>query len=512
MAIMGSGPMLNAYPDSLGGRLENAVRFLSIPELKDCFQSFYILPSLFNSDLDRGFSVIDYGLNESVAQRDDLNYLKLMGIDLKLDFVLNHLSVQSPQFQDILSYGHASRYIDFFINWNRFWDGYGWMTDGGYIQPDPEMLTNMFFRKPGLPFLMVHLPDGEEVPFWNTFYQKILYTGESVSGYLGQMDLDIKSPLVWEFYEETLRILADYGASIVRLDAFAYAPKAPGKRNFLNSPETWDLLQKIRQIADRYNLNILPEIHSRYCEEIHTLITEKGYTTYDFYLPGLILDALDCKDPSILIRWIHEIRTKGMRTVNMLGCHDGIPLLDLEGLLPIERIDTLVQMLVERGGYVKELHGQKDIYYQVNTTYYSALGESDDLLLLARALQLFIPGKPQVWYLDLFAGKNDLEAVDKAGPGGHKEINRTNLDWEMIQEGLGRPVVRKQLEMLRFRNMFPAFGFDADLEIFNDQFGTLGLQWTLNGYRARLDADLVAGSFSVEAFDQEGRPVFSMMN
>ena len=33
-------------------------------KMQDVFSSFYILPSLYHSDLDRGFSVIDYDLNE----------------------------------------------------------------------------------------------------------------------------------------------------------------------------------------------------------------------------------------------------------------------------------------------------------------------------------------------------------------------------------------------------------------------------------------------------------------
>ena len=53
-------PMLNAYPDSVGGNLSDITGFLQKPELKDVFSSFYILPSVFNTDLDRGFSVIDY--------------------------------------------------------------------------------------------------------------------------------------------------------------------------------------------------------------------------------------------------------------------------------------------------------------------------------------------------------------------------------------------------------------------------------------------------------------------
>ena len=58
-----NGPMLNAYPDSMGGRLSDVVGFLEKKEMEDSFQSFYILPSIFNTDLDIGFSVIDYNIN-----------------------------------------------------------------------------------------------------------------------------------------------------------------------------------------------------------------------------------------------------------------------------------------------------------------------------------------------------------------------------------------------------------------------------------------------------------------
>ena len=73
----------------------------------------------------------------------------------------------------------------------------------------------------------------------------------------------------------------------------------------------------------------------------------------------------------------------------------------------------------------------------MNATYYSALGADDRKMLLARAIQLFMPGKPQVWYLDLFAGKNDLEAVHRGGEAAHKEINRTNLTSEQVKAGAG---------------------------------------------------------------------------
>ena len=96
------GAMLNAYPDSVGGTLGDIVSVLGRPEFQGAFTSFYILPSIFNTDLDRGFSLIDYGLNHLLAAPKDLENLKSLNIDLALDFILNHASVLSKEFQDIL--------------------------------------------------------------------------------------------------------------------------------------------------------------------------------------------------------------------------------------------------------------------------------------------------------------------------------------------------------------------------------------------------------------------------
>lgn len=560
--IANNGPMLNAYPDSIGGALKDIICFLQNPDLASAFSSFYILPSIFNTDLDRGFSVIDYGLNELFAKKDDLKALEELNIDLKLDFILNHASVLSKQFQDVLKNGENSKYKDFFINWNQFWEGHGEMTGEGYIQPNSELIQNMFFRKPGLPILMVRMPDGTNVPYWNTFYQEVQYPKldahcimkvadiqyssatelasivnkslseekklseipfghyekykeeivellESSRKYLGQMDLNIKSSLVWEFYEETLKTLSSYGAKIVRLDAFAYAPKEPGEKNFLNDPGTWDLLEKVQKLATQYELTLLPEIHASYGEKTYELLSQKGYMTYDFFLPGLIIDALENADGSRLKNWAEELTEKKIQVVNMLGCHDGIPLLDLKGLIPDEQIEKLIDTIVERGGYVKNLHGQKNVYYQVNATYYSALGEDDRKMLLARALQMFMPGKPQVWYLDLFAGKNDHKAVEMAGAGGHKEINRTNLSLEEIAEKLKLPIVQKQIELLKFRNEFQAFDFESDMTIKNSE-SNLEISWEKDGYTAILKANLANMEFEINGIGKSGNIEFLM--
>ena len=555
---MNIGPMLNLYPDSLGGKLSAAVRLLE-NRLNGAFSSVYLLPSVFHTDLDRGFSVISYDLNRKLATADDLARLKALGLDLKLDFILNHLSVLSPQFQDLLEKGSESPYRDFFIDWNRFWAGHGTMTEHGWIQPDPDAIRGMMFRKAGLPLLMVRFPDGSEVPYWNTFYQQVRYApvdapllmkrlhlqyaeaeelADTINpllasgtapeelpvdggirddllrllaerrSYLGQMDLNLASPLVWAYYAETLKRLADYGAAIVRLDAFAYAPKGVGRRNFLNEPETWQVLQRVAELARPGNVTLLPEIHATYAEATYRTLKEQGYMTYDFFLPGLMIDAIEHHDPAHLAAWAKELNDQKIRTVNMLGCHDGIPMLDLKGLLPDERIQSLIDLIVQRGGLIKNLHGAKNVYYQVNATYYSALGADDRKMLLARAIQLFMPGKPQIWYLDLFAGQNDLEAVQRGGDGAHKEINRTNLDAATIEKRLELPLVRRQLALLKLRNRCSAFAEDADFSV-RAEGSLLHLTWRHEDRSATLVADLTDHSFRVEADLPEGPVVWS---
>jgi sucrose phosphorylase len=137
------------------------------------------------------------------------------------------------------------------------------------------------------------------------------------------------------------------------------------------------------------------------------------------------------------------------------------------------------------------------MYYQVNATYYSALGDDDKKMLFARAIQMFMPGKPQVWYLDLFAGKNDHEAVKRAGAGGHKEINRTNLTMDQIQEALQKDVVKEQLKLLQIRNTNPAFGFDSKLDI-QTEGSVMTFTWTNGEHKISLRADFADYSYTIQ--------------
>lgn len=558
------GVIFNAYPDSIGRNLADIARMLKMPEFKDVFSLFYILPTIFNSDLDRGFSIIDYDLNNELVTREDLEQLHELNVMFKFDLVLNHLSVGSPQFQDLLKKGDESKYKDFFVDWNKFWSAHGEMSSDGHVIPHEEHLEKLFMRKPGLPILKVRFPDGSDRPYWNTFYQEVAYNevtahdllhaleieelthddAENIAlilndvlnakqdineidlgdfchlkedvvsvveqnrKYLGQMDLNGQSQEVWDFYDETLKKLRDHGGKLVRLDAFAYLHKEPGENNFFNKPGTWEYLARLQKIADKYDLTLLPEIHSEYGSELHEEVAAKNFPIYDFFLPGLVIDALDRGTNRHLLRWIDDLLKKGIKTINMLGCHDGIPVLDLkgvvvdgvtkEGLLSDKEIDAVIENVIARGGRVKNLYGsdgKKISYYQVNAAFFSALGENEKKLRLARAIQMFMPGIPQVWYLDLFAGKNDYAAANKGGTGGHKEINRTTLTSDDIEQGLKQPVVRDQLEIMRLRNTSPAFG--GELTVNSTDECCLDLTWKYQECTATLNADLRDFSFSI---------------
>ena len=103
----------------------------------------------------------------------------------------------------------------------------------------------------------------------------------------------------------------------------------PGRRNFMNEPETWDLLEEIRKMAGRFRASSSCRRFTPATPRTPTYARLKGYMTHDFFLPGLVVDAIENHTGDLLARWAQEVRDEGIRTVNMLGCHDGIPLLDL---------------------------------------------------------------------------------------------------------------------------------------------------------------------------------------
>ena len=81
-----------------------------------------------------------------------------------------------------------------------------------------------------------------------------------------------------------------------------------------------------------------------------------------FLFLGLVLHAIEFNTNQYLIKWIEELLEKNIKSINMLGCHDGIPILDLKGNMESgEYLNGLLED-EEIPEVVKDLFREPDIY------------------------------------------------------------------------------------------------------------------------------------------------------
>jgi sucrose phosphorylase len=389
---------------------------------------------------------------------------------LMYDFMINHLSSRSFQFQDFVAKKDQSLYAHMFIRYKEFW------PNG---EPTAEDIKKIYKRKPRAPYITVVFKDGTEEKIWCTFGND-------------QIDLNIQNEKTWQFIQDNLQTLANHGAALIRLDAFAFTSKKSGGACFFEEPETWEMLDRVRKILSPLQVEILPELHEHHT--IQLKLAEKGYWVYDFALPMLLLHALHTGETDSLVHWLRVCPRKQFTT---LDTHDGIGIVDVRGLLSDEQINKTKDLLFTRGASVKRIYNTAaynnlDIY-QVNCTYYSALGNNDDAYLIARAVQMFAPGIPQVYYVGMLAGKNDIALVESTKNG--RDINRHSYTIEEIAKETKRPVVQKILQLMRFRNDFPAFAGKCET---NSNGSELTIKRSTGGYAAELTADMKSYTCSIK--------------
>lgn len=252
-------------------------------------------------------------------------------------------------------------------------------------------------------------------------------------------------------------------------------------------------------------MDALVEVHSHY--ETQIAIASHVDRVYDFALPPLILHALFTGDAGPCKRWL-EIAPRNCITV--LDTHDGIGILDVAsegehaGLLSDSEIDNLVETIHERtGGSSRRASGHAasnlDVY-QVNSSYYDALGRSDTDYLIARAIQFFSPGTPQVYYVGLLAGMNDMELVKRTGVG--RDINRHYYSSDEIREALKRPVVANLTQLMNLRNELPGFG--GTFTIVDCPQDELILRWDDDDAYAQLHVELLSRCATIDYSGPDG--------
>lgn len=430
--------MLITYADSMGNNLKDLHKVLNQYYGK-AVGGVHILP-FFPSSADRGFAPMCY-------DRVDPNFgtfadVEAIGKDyyLMFDFMVNHISAHSAYFQDFLQKKDQSAYKDFFIRYSDFWEN---------GEPTPEQVDLIYKRKPRAPYIEAEFADGSKEKVWCTFCEE-------------QIDLDVRKDATKQFIKQTLVDMCHHGAAVIRLDAFAYAIKKPDTSCFFVEPDIWELLYDIEKTVKAEGAEILPEIHEHYT--IPMKIADKGFWIYDFALPVLTLHALYNHTGVYLKQWMERCP---MHQFTTLDTHDGIGIVDVKDLLPDEEVDKVKEQMYQQGANVKKIYSSEaynnlDIY-QVNTTYYSALGNQDDAYLLARAIQFFAPGIPQVYYVGMLAGSNDVDLMERTKNG--RDINRHYYSLEEVAEQQQRPVVQKLKELMELRNTHPAFSLEGTISI-----------------------------------------------
>ena len=253
-------------------------------------------------------------------------------------------------------------------------------------------------------------------------------------------------------------------------------------------PEIYDFLGWVSEVAESCGLVVLPEVHDGY--RTHERLAAHGLWTYDFVLPGLVLNALQTGTSERLAA--HLFRSPD-RQFTTLDCHDGIPVRpDLDGIVDPDEMRGLAGLVQLRGGNINRIMSSADAtdvdIHQLNCTYYSALDCDDERYVAARAIQLFAKGVPQIYYVGLLAGENDRAGVERTGDG--RAINRHNYLIQEFDEALSRPVVRRVFELVRLRNTHPAF--DGSLTVDADG-SRLRMEWRNGDATCSLVVDLLAG-------------------
>lgn len=479
---------LIAYVDRLPGGTFRDLRQLLNGPLRGVFGGVHVLPFFHPIDgADAGFDPIDHDeVDPRLGTWADVAALTA-NVDVMADLIVNHVSRHSPRFQDYDARGGESPYAGMFLTYERVFPHGARETD----------LVALHTIRPGLPFTVHDAAHGERLLLWTTFTSD-------------QIDIDVTHPQGKRYLTAVLTRFRDAGITVIRLDAVGFAIKKASTSCFM-IPETFAFIDELTATARTMGIEVLVEVHGHPDDQI--AVARHVDWVYDFALPPLLLHALYTRNAEALNRWL---RVRPTNAVTVLDTHDGIGVSDVdrdsrhpddEPLLPRAAVDALIDTIHQRsGGDSREASGAAASNVdasQINCTFYDALGRRDDEYLLARAIQCFVPGIPQIYYVGLLAGTNDMTLLRRTRVG--RDINRRYYTPADVEEALARPVVRSLLALLRLRNTHPAFaGMFRSLATAPNR---LALTWTDGDDVARLDVDLAAMTASITGSGPNGTVV-----
>ncbi len=471
---MSTEPQLITYVDRLAGDLRGLDEVLRL-EFAGAFSGVHLLPFYPPIDgSDAGFDPVDHtAVDPRLGDWDDVARIG-SGHRVMADLIVNHVSSHSSQFQDWAARGAASAFDGMFLTRDDVF------PEGA----SREQLEAIYRPRPWPPFTTFEIA-GVSREVWTTF------TNE-------QVDLDVSHPSTWAYLMTVLDRFREVGVDLVRLDAIGYAVKRAGTSCFM-IPECFAFIERIAKATRQRGMNVLVEVHSHHRFQIE--VASRVDRVYDFALPPLVLYSLLHSDAEPLGQWLDRAPRN---CVTVLDTHDGIGMVDVApegeeaGLLTAEQVDRLITAIhAASGGTSVKATGSAAMNldsYQINCTFYDAVGQDDDAHFLARLVQMLVPGIPQVYYAGLLAAPNQVALLSDTGVG--RDINRPYYDDTSRRAALEQPVVRATLDLLRWRAQHDA--------VFQGSFtsaavgSSLHLEWDSPAGRLQADIDFAERSFRVD--------------
>lgn len=385
-------------------------------KFKGLVTTIHILP-FFPSSSDDGFSVIDYKhVNSSIGGWNDITKIskdfKVMG-----DLVINHTSRYSSWFRKYLK--EEKPYTDYFIE----------------VDPNTDMSGITRPRSSSI-LTHVHTRKGEKY-VWSTFSDD-------------QIDVNFNNPDVLFEFIDILLFYISKGISVIRLDAVAFIWKKFGTSS-IHLHETHEIVKLFRSITDIYapGTTLISETNVPHNENISYFGKgDEAHLVYQFSLPPLLLHALLFENAKYLTEWSASLlrQPENCTFFNFTASHDGIGVRPLEGLLPQNEFNQLIEGIKEKGGFVSEKKNPDGSVspYELNITYYDAFkdvnGESglhEKRFICSQLIALSLVGIPGIYFHNFTATPNNLEGVSTTGR--YRTINRKKWDYDDIIQVLNNP-------------------------------------------------------------------------
>ncbi|MES9863448.1 MAG: sugar phosphorylase [Candidatus Thiodiazotropha sp. LLP2] len=430
--------------------------------LNGVFSMVHILP-FFPYSSDDGFSVSDFRtVNPVLGEWEDIEQLG-EEFTLLFDLVLNHMSREHLWFVNFVHDEEPGRdYV---------------------MQVAPEENLSMVVRPRSTPLLShVRTPRGM-IDVWATFSND-------------QIDLNYANP---DVLLEFIDILLEYirrGARAIRLDAVAFLWKEIGT-SCIHLPQTHEVIKLFRTLIDLLEPGaiLLTETNVPHQENISYFDGgDEANMVYQFSLPPLILHAIMCQTTEYLVPWARSLEQEklpdGCTYLNFTASHDGVGLRPLEGLVPDDELDNLLDMMRRRGGYVsmRATTEGRDRPYELNVSYFDAFAAEDDdvdpwhiaRFMLSQTLPLSFRGIPAVYINALGATPNDPLGVERTGMT--RAINRRKWDGSELERLIDLPltdagqVFPEYIRRLRIRGGIKAFHPDAPQRVLDMPDGIFGLE------------------------------------